>query len=437
MKKYRALLMIILAMVMLSGCSKNGPGAKDLEPTATAVGTNNGVAVTQNMGSTGGTIKSDDGEMELVIPAGALTSNTEITIQPITNTAPNGRRKAYRCTPDGLQFAKDIEVKFHYTDEDAAMTQPEYMQVAFQNDDGTWKVIEKVTNDIGGKTITASVNHFTDFSAFDILRLEPPQLQLAKGATGSFQISWAGMTTDNLVSFGVGVLQQPVVWKVNGETGGNNTVGNITATSPSAATYTAPNAEPPTNPVDVSAEINIPFTVDGQRFNKGILNGKVFIFGSRYQLTLEFSSESATGTGEVFRVQDNVRMTVNLSGSGGTVSGAINVPATFDQIQASTNGCTTSFISNGTGPINLRDIDLLEVARTGPGGAVYVSFDANTDCVPAKIQINCPGSTQTKDFLPWSSDGAILLFTDNGQAQTIDMSQTSNPSLKLYVIPLP
>lgn len=436
MKKNSILLVLLAALVICNGCKKGGSDTPDAKPAITPVGTNDGAAKTQTIGSAGGTIVSADGEMELVIPSGALTTNADITIQPISNTAPNGRRKAYRCTPDGLQFAKDIAVKFHYTDEDAAMTKPEYMQVAFQNADGSWKVVEKVTNDATGKIITASVNHFTDFSAFDIMRLTPESLYLRTGATGEFQIAYAGMSRDNLITVGLQILSQPPVWKVNGVTGGNGTTGTIQSTAPIKANYTAPAVAPATNPVDISVEISLPFTVDGQQFNKGILTGKAYIIGNRYQVDLEYKGKTAPGSGEEFRIDDNVRMTVNLIGIEGTVSGAINVPPTFTKTASSTNGCTTTFTSNGTGPINLRDIDVIGVQKNSLTGDVYVYFDSEVGVVPAVMQIACPSNTSTQNFLPWSSAGAVLLFKDNGQPQVIDMSQVSTQSIKLIVTPL-
>jgi hypothetical protein len=436
MKKNGALLVLLVAALISGGCKKNGSGTSDLTPTVTPIGANDGTAKIQSIGSAGGTIVSADGEMELVIPPGALTTNTDITIQPITNTAPSGRRKAYRCLPDGLQFAKDIAVKFHYTEEDAEVTKPEYMQVAFQNADGTWKVIEKVTNDVAAKTISALVNHFTDFSAFDILRLTPESLYLRTGASGEFEISLVGMSLDNLMVFAQQIMSEPPVWKVNGVTGGNSTDGTIQATAHVKATYTAPATAPSTNPVDISVEVSLPFTVDGQQFNKGILTGKAYIIGNRYQVDLEYSGKSAVGTGEEFRVDDNVRMTVNLVGSEGTVTGAINVPPTFTKTASSTNGCNTTFTSNGTGPINLRDIDVIGVQKNGLTGDVYVYFDSKVSAVPAVMQIVCQTSTETRDFLPWNTAGAVLTFKDNGQPQVIDMSQISSQSIKLIATPL-
>lgn len=437
MKKRTVPVMLLVAAVTLCACKKEGGGKPDLKPAVTPVGTNDGTAITQTIGSAGGTIVSDDGELELIIPSGALTANTDITVQPITNNAPNGRRKAYRCTPDGLTFSKNITIRFHYTDEDAAATMPEYMQVAFQTADGNWQLIDDATNDETAKTISVSVNHFTDFSSFDIMRIQPAVLYLRKQQTGQYQVTFTGLTQLQGVAYLSQVLENPEVWKVNGVTGGNSTYGTIAANADQVnATYTAPANEPPANPVDITAEINFPFTVDGQQFNKGIVTAKAYIIGNRYQVDLEFKGEMGSGTGERFRVQDNVRMTVNLTGAEGTVTGAINVQPSFDLISPSTNGCTTSFVSNGTGPINLRDIDVIGVTRNDITGDVYVYFQADVGAVPAVMQITCQSNSRTENWLPWNTGGAILTFKDNGQPQRIDMSHVSSQGLELIVTPL-
>ena len=58
--------------------------------TPTAVGTPMGVSNSATIDATGGTIFSADGRLEIIIPANALSASTTISIQPITNTIPQG-----------------------------------------------------------------------------------------------------------------------------------------------------------------------------------------------------------------------------------------------------------------------------------------------------------------------------------------------------------
>ena len=436
MKKNSLILIVLLALTTFSGCKKGGGGTPEPEPTITPVGTNDGTAITKTIGSAGGGVMSADGEVELIIPSGALATNTDITIQPITNNIPTGRGKAYRFTPDGQQFAKDITIKFHYTEEDATVTKPEYMQVAFQNADGTWKVVDKVTNDVADKTINASVNHFTDFSQFDIMRLIPASAYLKTGQTENFEISYAGMTTDNVITFGLQLLREPAVWKANGVTNGNSTHGTIQSTSPLKATYTAPANAPAINPVVVSAEINIPFTVDGQRFNQGILTANAFIIGGKYSVLIESSVDIGIGTGEKFRVNDNVTFTINLTGPIAAITNIQNTVATIQKTQNSPVDCNTVITSSGTGGINLLDGDI-DVIYNPLDKMVYISINQSGNIVHPTATTTCGTNTPGNiELLAANGTGSGWEFIDNGIQQVKTETSTIH-TLKYTFTPLP
>ena len=77
-------------------------------PDSTAFGIPNGNVSKKEIGQAGGTIISDDGKVELIFPAAALTGNTNISIQPTTNPLPYGAGKAYQFEPSGIQFKKPV-----------------------------------------------------------------------------------------------------------------------------------------------------------------------------------------------------------------------------------------------------------------------------------------------------------------------------------------
>ncbi len=416
MKKNNLLVVLLIVAAGLVACSKNGgsPPA-ETKPAVTPVGTNDGTAVTQTIGSAGGTVISDDGEIELIIPSGALTSNTAITIQPITNNAPNGRGKAYRCTPDGQQFAKDITIKFHYTEEDAAATNPDYMLMAFQTADRNWQIIDHVTNDILNKTISAQVNHFTDFTAFDIMRIEPGARYLKPNETGEYVVATTGMSQLNNVQLITNLLESEITWKVNGVTGGNSANGTITANI-TRGNYKAPATAPAVNPVTISAEVNFPFVVDGQPFNRGIVTANAFIVGQKYGVKIEASLEQGLGTLEKYRISDVVTFNVNLMGLTGEINNIQNSPPTFTRIQSSTS-CVSTVVLSGTGILHLRPQDTHYV--TAYNGNVIISFGQGGGFVNPKMEFNCQGNTPAINEIPIAGHyvGKVE-YLDNGQAQS-------------------
>lgn len=436
MKKNNVLFIIIVA-ASLTACKKNGGGATDLKPAVTPVGTNDGTASVQMIGSGGGTIVSSDGELELIIPAGALTANTNITIQPIINHAPGGRRKAYRCLPDGQQFAKNVTLKFHYTEEDAAATKPEYMMAAFQNTEGTWQVVEDIENDAANKTLSVNVNHFTDFSAFDILRIQPAMVNVRTLESTEFEVIVTGMSLVNGVLYLTNVLEHPETWKVNGVTRGDLQNGVISLINGNTkAEYIAPGAPPPINPVTISAEIEFTFYVDGQRFNKGIVTAQAYVIDGSYAVLIETETPINLGTGEKFITRDRASFNVNLMAMGsGTVDHVENSDPTFEKIEASPIGCNTSWDIKGTGFIHLSQPSKIQVLAGG--GDVHIAFGLMTGHINPVARTVCPGvGTPGINEIPQSGiDGTQFSFENSHEAQVIERNQLDY-KIKFTITPI-
>ena len=124
-----------------------------LKPVITEIGIPDGEKVNLKIGEEGGRLKSSDGKVELVFPAGALTENKNIIIQPVTNLAPNGSGKAYWFEPSGIQFKKPVQITFYYNDEEAEICPPDLMGLAIQNKQGQWSFINYDTWDSTAKSL--------------------------------------------------------------------------------------------------------------------------------------------------------------------------------------------------------------------------------------------------------------------------------------------
>jgi hypothetical protein len=119
----------------------------DQDPIVTAKGTPSGDAASTSIGNSGGTLTSADGNLIITIPSGALSSATNITIQPISNEAPLGIGQGYRLEPEGVQFAKKIQLTFHYNDQLLDGSLEDFLWIVTQADDGSWNALLKaVTN---------------------------------------------------------------------------------------------------------------------------------------------------------------------------------------------------------------------------------------------------------------------------------------------------
>ncbi|HMR83531.1 MAG TPA: hypothetical protein PKE30_10380 [Niabella sp.] len=99
-----------MAFTLFPSCNKdNGdviPGVSTGK--AAPVGSVTGTKVEKEMGASGGQITSDDGKMTIIVPAGALSSSTQFSVQRISNTNPGSVEEAYRLLPHGENFQKPL-----------------------------------------------------------------------------------------------------------------------------------------------------------------------------------------------------------------------------------------------------------------------------------------------------------------------------------------
>ncbi|HUX90260.1 MAG TPA: hypothetical protein VMV48_06170 [Gallionellaceae bacterium] len=276
-KRVLAGVSILFVVALLAACGGGSGGGSttpaliNVTPTTTAIGTASGVAASATIGATGGSVATPDGKITLTIPAGALAANTLIGIQPITNTAHGGLDAGYRLTPDGQTFAQPVALKFAYTAQDLAGSDPAILGAAYQTSTGYWKWLGTPTTDSIAKTMTISTTHFTDFSMVQGYRLQPLSKTLKVNDSLSLQVVYCYpppvAPSDDLTPLGLpcsapaaqGGLAPLVYvsdWSVNGVAGGNGTTGTVSGNG-LGATYTAPATKPAPNIVAASARVNL------------------------------------------------------------------------------------------------------------------------------------------------------------------------------------
>ncbi len=248
---------IAIFMFVLIGCKKetvmNDPiptpdPQNTTEELICKVGDPIGTVVTKTIGTTGGTLQSEDGFIKVMIPAGTVSSDRSFTLQSIENTVPSGAGTAFRLTPHGEQFAKPVKIQFNYAGK--KHIQADNMGIAFQDAKGIWQSVNKVERDTIAKTITIETTHFSDWSAFELLSIEPKLAHVNLG--GSITLKAVEWTEDQLLPS----PYQPIAYK-SAKNVSNWALGGAGVLKPngSQATYTAPNKIPKGNPVAVSVEV--------------------------------------------------------------------------------------------------------------------------------------------------------------------------------------
>jgi hypothetical protein len=269
-------------MVILSCAGDENPSPQSDTPIVTAIGTANGQASSSSIGPSGGTLQSVDGNLSVIIPQGALSSATTITIQPITNEGPLGLGSAYRLEPEGLAFAKQVKLQFHYSDALLDGIPADFLWIITQSANGGWNAMLHAEIDTNAKTVSVHTNHFSDWTLgkFIDLSISPASSVLKKNQ--SVQLKVAGFVRDQSVKdedelaplIAISDTQDELTpltpippvesrfmtfrikqWMLNGLASPvSNNNGSLSG-SKNDATYTAPGKKPDANPVSVSVQL--------------------------------------------------------------------------------------------------------------------------------------------------------------------------------------
>lgn len=274
---------IALAGILVSGsCEKADKDIIPSDPVITDVGVANGTPTSATIGASGGTLASSDGKLTVSIPPGALSANTPISIQPVSNEGPLALGAAYRIGPENVKFNQPVQLIFHYDDQLLSGIPEDFLWIITQADDGSWNALLKSDVDKTAKTVTVLAGHFSDWALgkFISLSLTPSSKTLKKGESVQLVVSGFARDTPSenddlaplvpLSATGDDALAAltPIFaaeerwmefrvkgWTLNGApapVSGNN--GSLTP-SAFSATYKAPDKKPAVNPVAVSVSL--------------------------------------------------------------------------------------------------------------------------------------------------------------------------------------
>ena len=248
--------MVLIACGPTTGGANQPPVSND--PTVTAIGIPDGPIATKTIGAAGGTVRSKDGMVDLLIPAGALSADTAISIQAGSSTAPGGTR-AYLLQPEGTTFAVPVEITFHYDESDTLGSAAELLGIAFQTADRTWEIKPSPTLDTVKQTLTITSTHFSWWTIYETLVLEPPNAVVRAGR--ALKVILTNCETPDVTHLFTCHDTHDFTldnWSVNGKLGGNADIGTAAATYPWVANFTAPAIKPMPTTVAVSARVQGP-----------------------------------------------------------------------------------------------------------------------------------------------------------------------------------
>ena len=275
---------LILSSVWMLSCKKNDPPTPvaDSTPIITDKGTPTGDPVTATIGPSGGTIQTSDGNISITIPQDALSSATQISIQPITNNGPSGLGSGYSLLPEGTTFSKPVKLTFHYDSTILNGSNENFLWIVTQANDGSWNAMLNSDLDTISKTVTVESTHFSAWMLGTPFQLEPGNKIVKPGEVVNLKLLYyvrqkttSGNNTSAQLSANTAEVGdddlQPLVpiyaqkygqfkilsWSMNGSTASvSNSSGSLSASGVNA-TYTAPGTIPKNKMVAVTVNMQL------------------------------------------------------------------------------------------------------------------------------------------------------------------------------------
>lgn len=285
MNKILQAIIICTLIVWLTSCKKTPPSPDNgipSTPIKTEIGTPNGNPVSKIIDASGGTIISDDKNLVINIPAGAVSSATTFTIQPVTNFIPNGIGTSYKLLPEGTHFNKLIDITFKYSDDSLKGSSTDYFHIGYQDPNGYWHVNKQTSINVNQKTIKASSDHFSVWSQFVELVLKQDKDILHPNESCNLQVQYVGTTDPKSDDVLISAFDKfpGVTWKLDD---GEGTI----STNNLYCTYKAPSSIPSKNPVTISANFKNVKTINLGTISTLSLLAHIEIKGEYFKITID------------------------------------------------------------------------------------------------------------------------------------------------------
>ncbi len=399
----KKLIVFSLLLISIIASGQNVPVEDTTEHfVITEAGKPIGKIVEKMMNKDGGSLVSEDGTVELIIPAGALSKKTTISIQTMTNTFQNGNGRSYRLEPSGIQFQKPVQIVFHSDPEESKDSAQLLMGIAMQDDSGQWYGLDEFTLDTIAKTISGNIDHFSIWATFDQLKLRTLTGEYRLKVKKSVTLGIWGVFADKkeMKSRGLSELKtmvkkpEYVIWYVDGVRFGNAKVGTLKKGLRAESevdvrynTYTAPNNIPDVNPVTIS--VTMKWIIGGDFPWESELSTNILIYDNAYEVKMVASFENMVGD-QTITYLDSGSFVVSLESGKAEIIEKVN--KNISDKMDFTGRCKFRQLEPGSGYIHIIGVKIKKVIPpASPEGNSWIEIEfIEAPVIIPLLEYDCP-----------------------------------------------
>jgi hypothetical protein len=122
-----------------------------------------GLLAEETIGAAGGQVTTSDGDLSIVVPAGALAKDTVITVEEVPAPASGAIGKTYEIGPTGTQFLAPVTLSLRYAQADLQGNVAASLEVATIVS-GAWAELADEHVDTSGEVVSASTMHLSPYA---------------------------------------------------------------------------------------------------------------------------------------------------------------------------------------------------------------------------------------------------------------------------------
>jgi hypothetical protein len=426
---------VFLVLYAAHSCAQDNKTNTPAKPYVTPLGTPFGNIVNAKMNSKGGKLISADKGLEVIIPASALDSEVNISIQSTHNELNENDEGAYQLEPSGLQFKRPVQLIFHYPDDNE---NADLKGIAWQDVTGLWRQLRNISIDTLQKTVSCLAPHFSHWAKFRTLYLKPRSATVKVNKTVALEIIIyappSGADDDNLlfppapISPDNDLLAPPASidddllaaprplepfytsdWTVNGIVNGDGDVGSVAKSNNSRAIYTAPATLPDNNPVAVSVQI-----YSNNTTRKLLLTSHITVIPDKFHFTFIHIDENGC-----YFLVDSSSCILHMEEHNVTISDINNYPPWSDW-PSSCDGCRWEWTNKESlkGLVEISGISSSRISIPNNRQSlpnVNITFTPSAGNTPS-AKITCPrGSPITVPSKPYPASPQNISFDIDGK----------------------